>query len=65
MNEFRIVRNVYYDIYYNEDDKKQVARAARIRAKLIKRGFELSDADAHSESIVCDQMLKTKFMKNI
>ena len=63
MGTFRIIKNEYYDIYYDESKPNEVARAEKIRNKLIKRGFHLSDTDGHINKVVCDQMLRTKAPK--
>ena len=63
MGTFRIIKNEYFDIYYDESKPNEVARAEKIRNKLIKRGFHLSDTDGHINKVVCDQMLRTKAPK--
>jgi len=60
----RIVKHIYYDVYYNIDDPKEVKKAKSLQNNLEKRGFSLEVEDAHVGSTVCDQYLFTQALKD-
>jgi hypothetical protein len=56
-------KNIYYDIYYNEKDKKDIKKAKRFRQKLINRGFTLEHTHGMDGDIKDEQLIATYILK--
>lgn len=59
---FEVRKNEYYDVYYDEENKRHVKKAKRLRQKYEAMGYSLQAEDVAHDGLVCDQYVRTKFI---